>query len=106
MSRTSRSHRPPMSDTKLENELRKKRRKRRRDDRKRAREAIAEAGEMGERSCARKYRYANVQEAMSHAERIRALYGNDRLVQTAYRCDLCGGWHLTSHPWRGSDGGK
>jgi hypothetical protein len=51
-----------------------------------------------------KARFETVQQAMAHAEKVRALYSTGGMVQTAYSCPICGGWHLTSHPWKEGDG--
>lgn len=50
-----------------------------------------------ERACASKKRYATRADARE-AIRLCAEHGTRGL--DCYRCSYCGGWHLTSHPWK------
>ena len=47
------------------------------------------------KSCASKNRYATRWDAQ---EAIALCAEHGRTGLTCYRCDFCGGWHLTSHP--------
>lgn len=47
------------------------------------------------KSCESKNRYATRWDAQ---EAIAACASYGRTGLTCYRCELCGGWHLTSHP--------
>lgn len=49
------------------------------------------------KSCESKNRYDTRQEAEDAIERC-AEHGRTGL--SCYRCEFCGGWHLTSHPWK------
>lgn len=49
------------------------------------------------KSCESKNRYATQWDAR---EAIAACEAHGRTGLTYYRCDFCGGWHLTSHPQR------
>ena len=50
-----------------------------------------------EKSCASKMRYATKGEAEDAISRC-ADHGRRGL--SCYKCSYCGGWHLTSHPWK------
>ena len=50
------------------------------------------------KACESKNRYASRQEAQAAARACEA-HGSPKLF--AYRCDYCGGWHLTHHRPRG-----
>ena len=49
------------------------------------------------RSCERKNRYDSRMEAEAV---IADCENHGRRGLTCYRCEYCGGWHLTSHPWK------
>ncbi len=49
------------------------------------------------RGCKSKKRYGTKQEAQD-AIFACAEHGTDGL--SCYRCEICKGWHLTSHPWK------
>ncbi|WP_130811107.1 hypothetical protein [Olsenella sp. Marseille-P4559] len=49
------------------------------------------------KACLSKQRYATRQEAEETAA-LCAQHGTHGLA--VYRCSHCGGWHLTSHPWK------
>lgn len=49
------------------------------------------------KSCESKQRYATRQEAEDTIAKC-AEHGQTGL--SCYRCEFCGGWHLTSHPWK------
>lgn len=55
----------------------------------------AEYGDAGHRQCGRKRRYETEVDALAMADRC-VLRGAPEL--RAYRCGLCGGWHLTKKP--------
>lgn len=49
------------------------------------------------KSCARKNRY----DSRMEAEAVMADCENrGRRGLSCYKCGYCGGWHLTSHPWK------
>ena len=50
-----------------------------------------------EKACASKMRYATRADAM---DAIAACEEHGRRGLSTYRCPYCGGWHLTSHPWK------
>ena len=50
------------------------------------------------KSCTSKNSYASRWEAEAAMEAC-AEHGATNL--SCYRCEYCGGWHLTSHPWNG-----
>lgn len=50
-----------------------------------------------EKSCESKNRYDTRQDA---EEAIARCAEHGRRGLTCYRCEFCGGWHLTSHPWK------
>ena len=50
-----------------------------------------------EKACESKNRYASRKEAEENLAWCEA-HGTRGLA--IYRCDYCGGWHLTSHPWK------
>ena len=98
MGRTRARHqaRPGALDRKKER--RRRRRRARRLRRRRDVESVEVAGVRGHGSCGRKVRYPTRQGAETFAASVRARFGATLPEQTAYRCALCGGWHLTSHP--------
>lgn len=49
------------------------------------------------KSCESKKRY-DTREDAEEAIELCAQHGRRGL--TCYRCEFCGGWHLTSHPWK------
>lgn len=49
-----------------------------------------------ERACIGKMRFYDRQTAKRMAAKMDARYGNGQKI---YRCDYCGCWHLTTHPW-------
>lgn len=49
------------------------------------------------KACDRKNRYDSRAEA-EEAAAICAAHGRGGL--SYYKCEYCGGWHLTSHPWK------
>lgn len=49
------------------------------------------------KSCERKNRYDSRMEAEAV---IADCENHGRRGLTCYKCEYCGGWHLTSHPWR------
>lgn len=49
------------------------------------------------KSCESKKRYETRQEA---EETIAWCAEHGRTGLSCYRCEFCGGWHLTSHPWK------
>lgn len=49
-----------------------------------------------EKTCASKNRYATRAEALAVIDKCAA---HGRRGLSCYKCDYCGGWHLTSHPW-------
>ena len=98
MARTRGRHGPDGS-AKRERERLRRRRRERRERRRRDRAATEAAGWQGHGSCGRKARFATRQEAESWAAGVVARHGPASAGQVAYRCGLCGGWHLTSHPW-------
>lgn len=53
----------------------------------------SEHGERGHQACGRKVRYATKSEALVKASRC-IRHGAPAL--SAYKCQYCGGWHLTS----------
>lgn len=55
-------------------------------------------GGSGLGSCGRKVRFSTRQGAEAWAAGTEARYGHGSRPQVPYRCGLCGGWHLTSHP--------
>ena len=63
------------------------------------RDELAESREQAryEKACASKNRYASRAEALAVIDEC-AAHGRHGL--SCYRCDYCGGWHLTSHPWK------
>lgn len=52
-------------------------------------------GDEGHRSCGRKMKYQDEDDALTHAK-IYQVRGSEKLY--AYQCKLCGGWHLTKMP--------
>ena len=88
---------------KRERERRRRARRARRERRRRDRAASESCGWQGHGSCGRKVRFGTRQEAESWAAGVVARFGPGSGVQVAYRCELCGGWHLTSHPWHGGN---
>ncbi len=50
-----------------------------------------------EKACASKNRYASKAEAL---EAIVLCAEHGRRGLSCYKCSYCGGWHLTSHPWK------
>lgn len=49
------------------------------------------------KSCARKNRY----DSRAEAEAVMAdCESHGRRGLSCYKCEYCGGWHLTSHPWK------
>lgn len=89
-------------DARAARERRRRRREAERRRRRRDRMATEAASWQGHGSCGRKVRFATRQQAESWAAGVRARYGAGSAEQSAYECELCGGWHLTSHPWRGT----
>lgn len=79
-------------------------RRRRRADRRRRRRAEEAAGWQGVGSCGRKVRFASRANAEEFAVAASLMWPGSR-PQVAYECELCGGWHLTTHPWRAASGG-
>ena len=78
---------------------RRKRKRARALDRERDRRVTAEHGREGHGSCGRKRRYPSeviALQAALHAMRRGAP------PLWVYRCTLCDGWHLTSHPRAGT----
>lgn len=71
------------------------RRKWRRERMERRRRIEEEYGMAAWKKCTSKNRYDSEGEARSYARTYSALYG---IHTDVYRCDLCGGWHLTTHP--------
>lgn len=104
MARTRGARHDPWSEARAERERAKRQRRAERERRRRDREAEEAASWQGHGSCGRKARFATRQEAESWADGNAARYGPGHGGQVAYRCGLCGGWHLTSHPWRGPSG--
>lgn len=49
------------------------------------------------KSCESKRRYDTREEA---EETIALCAEHGRHGLSCYRCEYCGGWHLTSHPWK------
>lgn len=49
-----------------------------------------------EKACASKNRYTTRAEALAVIDECAA---HGRRGLSCYKCDYCGGWHLTSHPW-------
>lgn len=64
-------------------------------DRERDRIVTERHGREGHGSCGRKNRYRTERDALSTA--LRAMRRGAPPLWV-YRCSLCGGWHLTSHP--------
>lgn len=64
---------------------------------KRDRARLDERREAGHRAkaCESKNRYATYWDAQ---EAIATCAAHGRTGLTSYRCEFCGGWHLTSHP--------
>lgn len=50
-----------------------------------------------DRACTSKNRYDTRAEA---EDVIRSCAAHGRTGLASYRCPYCGGWHLTSHPWK------
>lgn len=50
-----------------------------------------------QKSCESKKRY-DTREDAEEAIELCAVHGRRGL--SCYRCEFCGGWHLTSHPWK------
>ena len=73
----------------------KARRKSKRRDRKRRRSVIEEYGDQGYWSCGRKNRY-KTKELADAVAFVGTM--NSGIEISTYKCKLCGGWHLTSHP--------
>lgn len=99
MGRTRARHRARADALDRQKERRRRRRRARRLRRRRDVESMERAGRMGHGSCGRKVRYQTLQGAETFAASVRARFGAALPEQSAYRCPLCGGWHLTSHPW-------
>lgn len=76
-----------------------KRRERRRD-----REVTERYGARGHGSCGRKVRHATELYALRAASESmrRSMRDGDGTPLWVYRCEMCGGWHLTSHPDAGT----
>jgi len=79
---------------KKDNYLIKKRRRYRHERRERDALMRKKYGIRGHRACGRKHRYESKDEAMEHACISMAHPGVPQLW--VYKCELCGGWHLTS----------
>lgn len=75
-------------------------RRRKRENRRRKATVGRKYGFRGYWSCGRKNRYPTRADAESVA--IRQTVRSGTRV-TCYRCELCGGWHLTSHPRKGTE---
>ena len=76
--------------------LRKKRKRKRKDlrsNKSRDKKITELYGKFGHRSCGRKTRFRN----RGDAEKCAGRYPQHNLIP--YKCELCGGWHLTSHPF-------
>lgn len=91
-------------EERAEREARRARRRLERERRRRDRRATADASWQGHGSCGRKVRFDTRQSAETWAAGNRARFGPSCAGQVAYRCELCGGWHLTSRPWRRPSG--
>lgn len=98
MGRTRARHKARPGALDRQKERRRRRRRARRLRRRRDVESVEVAGDRGHGSCGRKVRYPTRQGAETFAASVRARFGAALPEQVAYRCSLCGGWHLTSHP--------
>lgn len=98
MGRTRARHQARPGALDRQKERRRRRRRARRLRRRRDVESVEQAGKLGHGSCGRKVRYPTRQGAETFAASVRARFGAALPEQVAYRCALCGGWHLTSHP--------
>lgn len=98
MGRTRARHQVRPGALDRQKERRRRRRRARRLRRRRDVESVEVAGRLGHGSCGRKVRYPTRQGAETFAASVRARFGAALPEQFAYRCALCGGWHLTSHP--------
>lgn len=74
-------------------------RRRRRSDAKRDKRVTELYGKEGHNSCGRKIRYTRLDVAQRFATMLAINSGKDIRV---YSCSLCGGWHITSHPYVGT----
>ena len=97
--RASRSGARAYAEARAGREAVRRRRAERRRRRRRDRRATELASWQGHGSCGRKARFPTRQGAESFAAGVKARFGTDAPEQSAYECPLCGGWHLTSHPW-------
>lgn len=65
-----------------------------REKRRRDKKVTAEYDYYGHNSCGRKVRY----KSQTDAERYIRTHSFQGKTLSCYRCSICGGWHLTSHP--------
>lgn len=70
----------------------KRRRKRERERERRDKKVSDKYGKVAHGSCGRKTRFKSESSAVKYIER------HPTLELACYKCEFCGGWHLTSHP--------
>lgn len=99
MGRTRRGRHDGWREARAERDRAKRRRREERERRRRDRDATELASWQGHGSCGRKVRFPTRQEAETWADGCGARFGPEHAGQVAYRCEVCGGWHLTAHPW-------